>query len=401
MFQFSWVSSLLPLSAVFAAICGGFLIELLGRKWTTLITNILFTVSWVIVAIANAAWFLYLARVILGFAVSVTNLVLPVYLGETIHEEIRGTLTLLPTVFGNGGVLLCFTCGGYIRWKGLAWVGLGISLPFAVMWYILPESPRWFLSKNKPEKSQKALQRLRGKNTNIEEEFKELETAHEASKQTVTHVKDLFVKHNYKPLLICIALMFFQQMCGINAVVFYATPIFHMANSTVDERLCTIIIGLVNFISTFVATAVVDKVGRKLLLYISAGTMILTLIVLGVYFYYKNLNYDVNAYGWAPLASLVVYVFTFSLGFGPIPWLLMGELLPAKIRGFAAAIVTSFNWLCAFIVTKTFPNIIDLIGAHFAFWIYAVITILAIPFVIFMVPETKGKTLEEIESEFD
>jgi facilitated trehalose transporter len=156
----------------------------------------------------------------------------------------------------------------------------------------------------------------------------------------------------------------------------------------------------VNFVSTFIAASVIDRLGRKILLYISSALMILTLLALGMFFYVKSRDVDVTAVGWLPLVSLIIYVVGFSLGFGPIPWLMMGEILPAKIRGMAASIVTSFNWLCTFIVTKTFQDIINLIGAHGAFWAFGAIVAIGLIFIITSVPETRGKSLEEIERRF-
>lgn len=162
----------------------------------------------------------------------------------------------------------------------------------------------------------------------------------------------------------------------------------------------TIIIGIVNFIATFVAAGVIDKLGRKMLLYISTVSMALTLFALGGFFYAKSLDMEVEAFGWLPLVSLIVYVIGFSLGLGPIPWLMMGEILPAKIRGSAASIATGFNWSCTFIVTKTFQDIIQLIGAHGTFWLFGIIVAVGLIFVIVSVPETRGRSLEEIEKRF-
>lgn len=198
-------------------------------------------------------------------------------------------------------------------------------------------------------------------------------------------------------VLISLGLMLFQQLSGINAVIFYAASIFKMAGSSVDENLASIIIGIVNFVSTFIATAIIDRLGRKMLLYISSVAMIITLVSLGAYFYVKDSGVDVTAYGWLPLACLVIYVLGFSIGFGPIPWLMLGEILPSKIRGTAASLATGFNWTCTFIVTKTFHNIIDAINMYGTVWLFAVICLVGLFFVIFFVPETRGKSLEEIE----
>lgn len=129
----------------------------------------------------------------------------------------------------------------------------------------------------------------------------------------------------------------------------------------------------------------------------SSVCMIVSLLTLGGFFYMKNSNVDTMAYGWLPLTSFVVYVIGFSLGFGPIPWLMMGEILPAKIRGSAASVATSFNWTCTFVVTKSFQNVIELIGQHGTFWLFGIICIAGLVFVICCVPETSGRSLEEIE----
>lgn len=152
-----------------------------------------------------------------------------------------------------------------------------------------------------------------------------------------------------------------------------------------------------NFASTFVATALIDRLGRKILLYISSVAMIVTLFTLGGFFYAKTHGADMSSIGFLPLVSFVVYVIGFSLGFGPIPWLMMGEILPVKIRGSAASVATAFNWTCTFVVTKTFNDIIHLIGTGGTFWMFGIVCVIGLAFVIFFVPETRGRSLEEIE----
>lgn len=172
---------------------------------------------------------------------------------------------------------------------------------------------------------------------------------------------------------------------------------FQAAGSSINGNLCTIIVGIVNFASTFVATALIDRLGRKILLYISSVAMIITLFALGCFFYAKDHGIDTSQIGYVPLISFVIYVIGFSLGFGPIPWLMMGEILPAKIRGSAASVATGFNWMCTFIVTKTFNDMVQAIGQGETFWIFGIICLAGLGFVIFCVPETRGRSLEEIE----
>ncbi|XP_018308753.1 facilitated trehalose transporter Tret1 isoform X2 [Mycetomoellerius zeteki] len=400
-----WIGSLMPLSALVGGIAGGPLIEYIGRKKTILSTAFPFIGAWLLIAMAQNIPMVLAGRALCGFAVGVASLALPVYLGETIQTEVRGTLGLMPTVFGNSGILLCFVAGMYLDWRNLALVGASLPLPFLILMFIIPETPRWYISKGKTKMSRKSLQWLRGKDTDITDELTMIEKLHQEyldSERNTSQsiISELLKSKNLRPLLISLGLMLFQQMSGINAVIFYTVQIFQDAGSTIDENISTIIIGIVNFISTFVAASVIDKLGRKMLLYISAILMILTLFSLGGFFYVKSMGVDVTAFGWLPLVSLIVYVIGFSLGFGPIPWLMMGEILPAKIRGSAASIATAFNWMCTFIVTKTFEDVIGVIGAHGTFWMFGIIVVVGFVFVIVSVPETRGRSLEEIEKRF-
>ncbi|XP_050447844.1 facilitated trehalose transporter Tret1 isoform X1 [Cataglyphis hispanica] len=400
-----WIGSIMPLSALVGGVTGGPFIEYLGRRNTILATAFPFLGAWILISMATNIPMVLVGRSLCGFGVGVGSLALPVYLGETIQPEVRGTLGLMPTAFGNTGILLCFMAGMYLDWKSLAVLGASLPIPFLILMFMIPETPRWYISKGKTKMARKSLQWLRGKQADITEELNITEKMHqEYLEMERTNAQSLFSelmkKNNLKPLLISLGLMFFQQMSGINAVIFYTVQIFKDAGSTIDENLSTIIIGIVNFIATFVAAAVIDRLGRKMLLYISAVSMALTLFALGGFFYVKSQGINVDAFGWLPLVSLIVYVIGFSLGLGPIPWLMMGEILPAKIRGSAASIATGFNWSCTFIVTKTFQDVIELIGAHGTFWLFGIIVAAGFIFVILSVPETRGKSLEEIEKRF-
>ncbi|XP_014234736.1 facilitated trehalose transporter Tret1-like isoform X2 [Trichogramma pretiosum] len=397
----SWIGSLMPLSALFGGIAGGPLIEYIGRRNTILFTAFPFIFSWLLIGLAVNVVMILLGRMISGFAVGVISLSLPVYLGETIQPEVRGSLGLLPTAFGNIGILLCFTAGMYLDWWRLALLGALLPVPFALCMIIIPETPRWYISKGKTKRARKSLQWLRGKQADVSEELTTVEKMHVEAERQVSSQQgpfgELFKDTNLKPLLISLGLMFFQQMSGINAVIFYTVQIFEDAGSKLDPNISTIIVGIVNFGSTFVATTLIDRLGRKILLYTSSVSMIVSLASLGAFFFMKNHHMDVSAIGWLPLTSFVVYVIGFSLGFGPIPWLMMGEILPAKIRGSAASVATSFNWTCTFVVTKCFMNIVALIGQEGTFWLFMIICLLGLIFVIGFVPETSGRSLEEIE----
>ncbi|XP_068626589.1 facilitated trehalose transporter Tret1-like [Battus philenor] len=394
----SWIGGIMPLAALVGGILGGPLIEVIGRKLTIIGTSIPFFIGWMLIANANGVAMVLTGRAFCGLSVGIGSLAFPVYLGETIQPEVRGSLGLLPTALGNTGILLAFFAGMKLEWRELAFLGGALAIPFFLLMIITPETPRWYVTKRRAEDARKALQWLRGKNVNIEKEMREL-TRSQAESDLVrgNQFKQLFTKKYVPAVLISLGLMFFQQLSGINAVIFYASNIFESAGSTIDPKLSSVIIGIVNFMSTFIATVLIDRLGRKILLYISSVSMIVTLVTLGSYYYLQNVGVDVTAYGWLPLACLIIYVLGFSIGFGPIPWLMLGEILPSKIRGTAASLATGFNWTCTFIVTKTFPNIIVAIYMHGTVWLFSVICLIGLFFVIFFVPETRGKSLEEIE----
>ncbi|XP_038120020.1 facilitated trehalose transporter Tret1 isoform X1 [Culex quinquefasciatus] len=395
----SWVGGIMPLAGLVGGILGGPLIEYLGRKNTILATATPFIISWLLIACATHVAMVLVGRALSGFSVGVASLSLPVYLGETVQPEVRGTLGLLPTAFGNIGILLCFVAGNYMDWSELAFLGATLPVPFLILMFLIPETPRWYVSRGRDDRARKALQWLRGKKADVDPELKGIIKSHQDAERHASQsaMLDLLKKTNLKPLLISLGLMFFQQLSGINAVIFYTVQIFQDAGSTIDENLCTIIVGVVNFIATFIATLLIDRLGRKMLLYISDIAMIITLMTLGGFFYVKNNGGDVSHIGWLPLASFVIFVLGFSLGFGPIPWLMMGEILPGKIRGSAASVATAFNWSCTFVVTKTFADVIAAIGTHGAFWLFGSVCVVGLVFVIMYVPETQGKSLEDIE----
>lgn len=199
--------------------------------------------------------------------------------------------------------------------------------------------------------------------------------------------------------LICgLGLMFFQQFSGINAVIFYTNNIFQSAGSNIDPVIATIIVGVVQTIATYISSLLVERAGRRLLLLQSCVIMGVCLIVLGVYFKLQAAAFDVAAFGWLPLVCLVLFIISFSMGFGPIPWMMMAELFPVEFRGTATGVTVIVNWCLVFIVTLCFPIMKDAIGIYSCFWFFAAFMILCIFFVFFLIPETKGKTVSQIQA---
>lgn len=214
-------------------------------------------------------------------------------------------------------------------------------------------------------------------------------------------IKDFRRPDLYKPFILMVFQMFFQQFSGINAVVFNTSSIFDSATKALDASTASIIVAAVMFIATIFTFFIIDRAGRRIMLMISAAFMALSTIALGAYYYAKHLDEkSVASVSIFPVLCLVVFVVTFNLGFGPVPWLMMGEVFPAQARGIASSVITSINWTFAFVITRTFKGLRETIYDHGVFWLFGGFCVLAFVYVFFKVPETKGKSFDEIRRLF-
>jgi hypothetical protein len=213
--------------------------------------------------------------------------------------------------------------------------------------------------------------------------------------------KDLMVGQVLKPTAVSMMLMLLQQVGGINAVLFYAVDIFKGAGTGMDENLSAIIIAAVQVVFVGVSTLLVERLGRKLLLVVSELGMALSLLALGVYFYIKeNDEEKAAAIGWLPLTSLVVYIITYNLAMGPLPWTMMGELLPPHVKSVTSSLATAFCWGLGFFIAKFFKDMLFAFTAAGCYWIFSACSFAGFIYCLLVVPETKGKSLEEIQRHF-
>lgn len=201
-----------------------------------------------------------------------------------------------------------------------------------------------------------------------------------------------------KGLIISMLLMLFQQFSGINAVIFNTESIFKSANENTSAALSTIIVGVVQVIMTLAASLLIERAGRKILLLFSSTIMTICLAILGAYFAMKSSGKDVTHIWWLPLLSLILFIITFSVGYGPIPWLMMGELFMPDVRATATALTVTFNWLCVFIVTKSFQIMIDAWGDDWTFFFFSGCMGVATIYVALALVETKGKSSSQIQT---
>ncbi|XP_021923674.1 facilitated trehalose transporter Tret1-like isoform X2 [Zootermopsis nevadensis] len=400
--DWSWVGALMALGAAVAVIPIGYLIDRIGRKYTMLGLVLPFTAGWALIAWAEDSAPMYMVgRFITGMMGGAFSLTAPVYTSEISEKEIRGTLGSYFQLMVTIGILFVYGLGSVLSVFTLSVVCGVVPLVFGAAFIFMPETPLYYLQKGKKDDAQASLQWFRGRNYDVGAELQEIQTSvDEAAAQRLSITQAFRTTEAKKGLMVAFGLMIFQQLSGVNAVIFYTTDIFRSAGSTLEASTATIIVGVIQAITTFISTLVVDRLGRRILLLISDFVMAICTLLLGVFFYLKDeTTDDVSDLGWLPLTSVCLFIVVFSLGYGPIPWMMVGELFAPQIKGFASSFSCVLNWILAFIVTKFYSDLADSFGSYTTFWIFAVISGIGTVFVFFLVPETKGKTLDEIQKE--
>lgn len=212
-------------------------------------------------------------------------------------------------------------------------------------------------------------------------------------------LKEFFRPSIIRPLVISLALMFFQQFGGVNAMMFYSATIFERAGFT-NSTFVAIFIALVQFVTSVASCFLMDRAGRRLMLLVASVGMIIGCVLMGAYFFASTRTLCVDI-SWVAVTSLAIYIVGFVLGWGPCPWLMMSEIFPVAARGKASGIATFFNWLCSFIVTMAFKYMLVWFTPAGTFWFFTVVMLFALVFVYKVVPETKGKSLEEVQLYFE
>lgn len=396
--QVELVISIVSFGAIFGALAAGPLSDKFGRKKLILVDGIIFVISAIGLAFAPTVNILIFGRFIVGIAIGIAAMIAPLYIAELAPRDKRGALVTINQLAITVGILFAYFVGLIFsdtkNWHMMfALACIPAGLQFIIMSFF-PESPRWLLINNQKEKALAILERFRGSR---EDARLELEHIEKSANKSSAKGREVFSKRVRPALLAGIGLTLIQQFTGINTIIYYAPTIFQFAGFSSDFTaiLATLIVGITNVAMTFVAIYLLDIVGRKPLLIVGLSGMIASLLLLGFGFLF--MEHASSWMGWIALISLVLYVAFFAFSLGPIAWLINSEIYPLKVRGRAMGIATCANWTSNFIVTVTFLNLIHFFGKTGTFWLYAGVGILGLWFIIKKVPETKNKSLEEIE----
>ncbi len=393
------VSSIL-IGTIIGAAIGGRMGDAIGRKRTLIITSVVFAVGAVLTALSPNLTVFILFRILVGLAVGVASLTVPIYIAEMAPPAMRGSLVTFNQLAITIGIAVAY-------WVDLAFAanGQGWRPMFAIAcipglillggMFFLHETPRWLASKGRWDEAEQALTRT----LNDQEKDNELKSIRDSVKDekkiSQRQVYRELTASPYKlALTVGVGLAVLQQFVGINTVIYYAPTIFGYAgfSSPSGAILATSVVGVINVLSTIVAIFVLDRIGRKPLLLTGSIGMALTLIGMGVVFAVGAANAGILI-----LICLLLYIFFFAIGMGPVFWLLNSEIFPTRLRSTGSSLSTMANWGANLLVSITFLSLIGAIGKPFTFWLYAILAVVTFFFCRLLVPETKGKRLEEIE----
>jgi SP family galactose:H+ symporter-like MFS transporter len=392
-----WVVSSMTLGAAAGALAAGWMSATLGRKRSLMLGAVLFIAGSLFCAMAWNAPSLIAARVVLGLAIGVATFTAPLYLAEVAPERIRGAMISTYQLMITTGILLAFLSDTAFSSTGnWRWMLGVISVPgalFMVGLFFLPDSPRWLMLRGRRDDAQAVLAKLRGDVDVVKKELADIEE----QLKTKQHGWSMFRENrNFRRSVgLGMLLQAMQQFTGMNVVMYYAPRIFkEMGYDTHAQMWFTAAVGLTNVLATLIAFGLVDRLGRKPILYAGFSMMAVGLGVVGTM---MALGINGRAEQLFTVGMLLFFIVGFAMSAGPLIWTLCSEVQPLKGRDFGIAASTFTNWATNFVVGVTFLSLMAGIGNAQTFWLYAALNAVFIVFTFWLVPETKGVTLEQIE----
>ncbi|XP_061514987.1 uncharacterized protein LOC1280239 isoform X2 [Anopheles gambiae] len=459
--QVSWIASLSLLGALFGGMFGGLAMQY-GRKRVLTLMSLPFSISWLLTMFAKSVETMFFTAFVGGFCCAIVSTVAQVYVSEIASPDIRGFLSAIQKIAGHFGMLISYLLGAYLDWRQLAMLIAMAPIMLFISVIYIPETPSFLVLRGCDEEAHRSLQWLRGPHKNVELELDTIRSNVRTTRMNllnrlsssapatangtvpvdganglplggdrrpglrhyiemisfsaiVANVKSVLRNARLvKPILITCGLMIFQRFTGASSFNFYAVTIFRKTFAGMNPHGAAIAVGFVQLLASMLSGLLIDTVGRIPLLIVSSIFMSLALAGFGSCVYYGETSKMLVAEGgvlsdvsmaagqndWIPLLCVLVFTVAFALGISPISWLLVGELFPLEYRAVGSSIATSFSYFCAFLSVKTFVDFQSFLGLHGTFWLYACISCVGLFFVIMVVPETKGRDLEEMDPRY-
>ncbi|XP_013176484.1 PREDICTED: facilitated trehalose transporter Tret1-like [Papilio xuthus] len=394
----SWIVSIMILCSALTPVPSAYFADRFGRKTTLLLGAIPFILGWVLVIVAKSVAVLYVARMFSGLGYGIVYTVAPMYTGEIATNEVRGALSTLITLMNKVGILAQYCIGPFVDMRTLAAINLILPITFVVTFIFLPESPYYYLKFERTERAERSLRNLR--TGDIRLELKNIEiNVQEDMKNKGSWGDLIFEATNRKAMWISIGVFTIQQLCGSAAVVAYAQTIFKSTESKIEPYQESIILGCVQVATCMLSVLLVDRVGRKPLLLLSALGVGLMNGTIGTYFYFSVWHKSsIGQLHWVPLAAIVIYIVCYAIGLSTVPYVIIGEMFPTNVKLYASCIAHIYTGFSMFAVQKLFQVVSDSWGIYTAFWGFAAFSLLGLVYMLIALPETKGKSFANIQA---
>ncbi|RYU90523.1 MFS transporter [Mucilaginibacter terrigena] len=403
-----WFVSCALLGCIIGVSFSGKLSDKYGRKIVLILSAVLFLASALGCMLSNSFTVLIIFRLIGGLGIGVASMVSPLYISEFSPSRYRGMMVSLYQLALTIGIVLAYFSNAYLAnhtgdtysggmqtifsaqvWRGMLGLGALPAAIFLICLFMVPESPRWLLLKGQEQKAEAVLIKIDGSDA-AAHEIKAFKEQDDNDSESLT---ELFKPVYRKALWIGLLLPFLSQVCGINAVIYYGPRILEQAGFTLNNALGgQVTIGLVNVVFTFVAIFTIDKWGRKPLLFAGVGGAVVSLVIIGALF-----ALGVTSGPWI-LIFILAFIACFAFSFGPVCWVVVGEIFPNAIRGKAMALATLSLWVGNFLVGQLTPVMLEGLGSSWTFWLFALCCSPALWITWKLIPETKGRSLENIEN---
>jgi SP family galactose:H+ symporter-like MFS transporter len=401
--QLGGVTTAVLLGAVFGCLISGRITDMFGRKKIIIITSVIFMCGALLSGSAPDVYFLIISRLFLGIGIGIASFSVPLYIAEISPTSNRGALVTINQLMITVGILVSYITDYLIAndadpfsWRLMFNIGFIPGFMLFTGMFFLPETPRWLISNGRYEEGATVLKKVEDPDL-IDDSLNKLKEEIAAGKENKSSVRQVFTPWLKYPLMIGIGIMILTELTGIDTIVYYTPKIFKIAGYISNEQsiLPAVIVGVSNVFFTIVSIFLLDRIGRRPVYFIGLSGLVITLFSLGLCFHCQNELGDL--FSVLTITTMVVFIGSFALSFGPLSWLIISEIFPLKFRGLGMSIGAFTVWSATTIVNYSFLKVVDALTLAGTFWAFAIMGIISGVWGFFYIPETKGKSLEYIE----
>ncbi|CAG2065500.1 unnamed protein product, partial [Timema podura] len=400
----SWMGSVLCLGALLMTPIYSYLANNHSRKLTGYLVGIPPIICWLMIIFARSKTTLFVARFMIGTVGAGNTVLCPLYVTEIAEDDVRGSLGTYVMLFFSIGVLQSYIVGSYASYQVLGFACISLPILFVFLFYWMPESPVYLMSRNRHMESRKALSWLRGNDKQtVDRELEKLTEVLNRSKEYSSSgfsISELFTKRgSRRAMLICMGFAINMGLSGSFALMTFTVRIFQESGSELSPDLSAIFVAILQCVGVFLTSVIVDRAGRKIIMIVSNMALVLCLLVMGAFYYLKDAGFEVSHFGWLPVVCLCLYVVAVNMGVATVPWIVINEVFEPRVKSMAVTLCCSFVWAINFLTSKFFLPVASHVGLAGCYWFFGGVCLLGAVFCHLVMPETKNRSLEDILKE--